>query len=116
MCLCTHVPDSTTAAQLDVHTALTHSLLLCFHVCVTCVVLLGVQARAIDLFHEWFNIYPLLVFPIAIFDRRPHQGYLRAPKNLFERKGPGVAGRGYTEGKCEMFFDLGAYGVPQKVC
>jgi Delta24-sterol reductase len=73
------------------------------------------MARAIDLFHEWFNIYPLLVFPIAIFDRRPHQGYLRAPKNLFTRKGPGVAGRGYTEGQCEMYFDLGAYGVPQKV-
>ncbi|KAG5176936.1 hypothetical protein JKP88DRAFT_189544 [Tribonema minus] len=71
------------------------------------------MARSIDLFHEWFNIYPLLVFPIAIFDRTPYKCWLRAPKNQFTRGGPGPGA--FTQGRCEMFFDLGAYGVPQRV-
>ncbi|CAM9420866.1 unnamed protein product [Phaeothamnion confervicola] len=68
--------------------------------------------RSIDLFHEWFEIYPLLVFPIAVFDRSPYKTWLRAPRNQFERQGrPGL----HSKGKCEMFFDLGAYGVPEAV-
>lgn len=64
------------------------------------------MSRSIDLFHEWFEIYPLLVFPIAIFDRLPYKTFLRAPANKFKRGGKKDA---------QMFFDLGAYGVPEKV-
>eukprot|EP00612_Vaucheria_litorea_P008520 CAMPEP_0171472976 /NCGR_PEP_ID=MMETSP0946-20130122/1580_1 /TAXON_ID=109269 /ORGANISM="Vaucheria litorea, Strain CCMP2940" /LENGTH=478 /DNA_ID=CAMNT_0012002679 /DNA_START=514 /DNA_END=1947 /DNA_ORIENTATION=- len=83
------------------------------HVVQDIIIPIDEMARSIDLFHEWFNIYPLLVFPIAIFDRAPYKTFLRAPPNQFRRGGthPGT----YTEGKCQMFFDLGAYGVPQKV-
>jgi hypothetical protein len=33
-----------------------------------------------------FEIYPLLIFPIAIFDHGKYQGFLRNPKNLVPGK------------------------------
>lgn len=69
---------------------------------------------ACDLFHEEFDIYPLLVFPIRIYDNGPGepQGFLRRPINPDGTDGPGDHRPGK---KWEMFFDLGAYGVPEKV-
>lgn len=57
------------------------------------------MARSLNLFHEWFEVYPLLIFPIAVFDHGPaHEGFLRNPTNK-------VKGKSF-----EMFFDLGVYG------
>jgi hypothetical protein len=57
------------------------------------------MARSLDLFHEWFEIYPLLIFPIAVFDHGPaREGFLHNPTNK-------VKGKSY-----QMFFDLGVYG------
>jgi delta24-sterol reductase len=73
------------------------------HVVQDIIIPIDEMARSIDLFHEWFEIYPLLIFPIAIYDHGEHEGFLRNPKD----KVPGK--------KYQMFFDLGAYGVPEKV-
>eukprot|EP00640_Fibrocapsa_japonica_P001930 CAMPEP_0113943062 /NCGR_PEP_ID=MMETSP1339-20121228/18816_1 /TAXON_ID=94617 /ORGANISM="Fibrocapsa japonica" /LENGTH=443 /DNA_ID=CAMNT_0000947817 /DNA_START=468 /DNA_END=1799 /DNA_ORIENTATION=+ /assembly_acc=CAM_ASM_000762 len=73
------------------------------HVVQDIIIPIDEMSKSIDLFHEWFEIYPLLVFPIAIFDKSPYKTFLRKPKNL-------IKGKDY-----EMFFDLGAYGVPEKV-
>ena len=62
------------------------------------------MSEAVDLFDDIFEVYPLLVFPIAIFDHgEKAQGFLRQP----QKKLPGK--------DFEMFFDLGAYGVPAAV-
>jgi delta24-sterol reductase len=56
--------------------------------------------RAVELFHELFEIYPLLVFPTRIYGHRDGRGFLRPPRAP-------LPGRDY-----QMFFDLGVYGVP----
>lgn len=85
------------------------------------------MSRSIDLFHEMFEIYPLLIFPIAVYDNTKDgspetdtsalpvgavhpqlpqaQGFMRVPPN--PTKLHGKIG--------QMYFDLGAYGVPQRV-
>jgi len=73
------------------------------HVVQDMMVPMSCMSEAIDKFHEWFDIYPLLFFPVAIFDHGPHEGFLRNPQRC-------LPGRNY-----QMFFNLGAYGVPQKV-
>eukprot|EP00494_Astrolonche_serrata_P006520 UN06544 len=63
--------------------------------------------RSIENFAEWFDTYPLLVFPMKIVnhgEKGKYNGMLTVPdKNLQKGK------------KWGMYFDLGAYGVPQKV-
>lgn len=57
-------------------------------------------------FDNWFGVYPLLVFPIRIYDRQAGgNGSLLTPKkeNL-------IPGRNYG-----LWVDLGAYGVPKIV-
>jgi hypothetical protein len=122
------------------------------------------MGRAIDLFHEMFEIYPLLVFPIAVFDNTK---VARSPRTVRKALTPNhrmdrtrrfrttcrwgrrdlscrslkgsctclPSRRNFTErlAKCERvrgesfvlsssqrhaglrYFDLGAYGVPQRV-
>jgi delta24-sterol reductase len=56
---------------------------------------------AVNKFHEWFDVYPLLVFPIRIWK---HEGdfldRLRNPE---------------PDTQSEMYFDLGVYGIPRAV-
>jgi len=60
--------------------------------------------EGIDKFDEWFGVYPLLVFPVRIYDRKELSGFLRPnPKELEKGKDYGI------------WVDLGAYGVPQKI-
>jgi Delta24-sterol reductase len=61
---------------------------------------MGAMKRAIDMTHELFEMYPILLYPSRITDRGPRSGQLRAPRDL-------VPGEGYG-----MYFDLGVYGVP----
>jgi Delta24-sterol reductase len=72
------------------------------HVVQNIIVPLSELPRRVELFEQWFNVYPLLVYPIRIFDRGK-QGFLRPPSNK-------AAGKNW-----QMFFDLGVYGVPDKV-
>lgn len=58
---------------------------------------------AVDLFHERFEVYPLLVYPIRIYDHGEFQGLQPRPRN----PEPGKA--------WEMYVDLGAYGIPPAV-
>lgn len=74
------------------------------HVVQDIIIPLNELSRSIDLFHEWFEVYPLLVFPITVF-RHEHEGFLRNPKE--EDLIPGT--------QKQMMFDLGVYGVPEKV-
>jgi delta24-sterol reductase len=77
------------------------------HVVQDIIVPIARMREAVDLFHEEFDIYPLLVFPIRIYDHSDRigtaQGMLRPPENLQPGK------------RWEMFFDLGAYGIPPAV-
>jgi len=59
------------------------------------------MATSVAKFHDWFNIYPLLVFPIRIWK---HEGDFLDRLRVAQK-----------EGESEMYFDLGVYGVPQCV-
>ncbi|MFW5926022.1 MAG: FAD-binding oxidoreductase [Myxococcota bacterium] len=59
--------------------------------------------EAVELSHERFGVYPLLVFPIRVYDHGDHQGLLRRPKQLRPGK------------DWDMYCDLGIYGVPAAV-
>jgi delta24-sterol reductase len=61
--------------------------------------------RAIELSEHLFDIYPVLVYPCAIFDHGEHSGQLRPP-----RPSTRVPGTNYG-----MYNDLGVYGVPAAV-
>ncbi len=58
---------------------------------------------AVALCHERVDTYPLLVFPIRIYDHGKHQGFLRKPKKLRSGK------------SWDMYVDLGVYGIPAAV-
>ncbi|KAJ1617411.1 hypothetical protein T492DRAFT_495224 [Pavlovales sp. CCMP2436] len=45
-------------------------------------------ADAVELFHKEWEIYPLLVFPIRIYDHGKHQGFLRRPTRTDGVDGP----------------------------
>ncbi|MCH9686855.1 MAG: FAD-binding protein [Deltaproteobacteria bacterium] len=61
--------------------------------------------RAIELSEHLFDIYPVLVYPCAIFDHGEDSGQLRRP-----RPETMVPGTNYG-----MYNDLGVYGVPAAV-
>jgi delta24-sterol reductase len=58
---------------------------------------------AVSLVDRVVDTYPLLVFPIRIFDHGQHQGFLRKPRQL--RRGK----------RWDMYVDLGVYGIPAAV-
>lgn len=61
-------------------------------------------AEGIENFDSWFGVYPLLVFPIRIYGRGKHSGFLTPRESdLFPGENFG------------MWVDLGAYGVPRAV-
>lgn len=61
--------------------------------------------RAIELSEHLFDIYPVLVYPCAIFDHGERSGQLRPPRP--DTLIPGT--------KIGMYNDLGVYGVPAAV-
>jgi delta24-sterol reductase len=63
------------------------------------------MAEGIEKFDVWYGVYPLLVFPLRVYDRGAHSGFLMPKKKHL--KGPG--------GKWGIWVDLGAYGAPRKV-
>lgn len=58
---------------------------------------------AVELADRLVETYPLLVYPIRVFDHGPLQGFVRAPK----RTRPGT--------DWDMYVDLGIYGIPAAV-
>ncbi|KAG8457262.1 hypothetical protein KFE25_011936 [Diacronema lutheri] len=82
------------------------------HVVQDIVVPIDSMQDGLKLFHEQFNIYPLLVFPIRIYDHGDKQGFLRRPRTIDGVDGPDGQHPGKAWG---MYVDLGAYGVPQAV-
>jgi delta24-sterol reductase len=56
--------------------------------------------RSVEEFHERFEVYPLLVYPIRIYDHGEHPGLQPNPRQLQPGK------------DWDMFVDLGAYGIP----
>jgi delta24-sterol reductase len=60
--------------------------------------------EGIEKFDNWYGVYPLLVFPIRIYDRGEGSGFLTPRKeNLIPGKDWGI------------WVDLGAYGAPRAV-
>jgi delta24-sterol reductase len=70
---------------------------------------MSAMSRAIDMNHELFEIYPVLIYPSRITDRGPMMGQLRQPRqdDLIKGRVPGT-----DHG---MYFDLGVYGVPRPI-
>jgi hypothetical protein len=72
-------------------------------------------AEGVRRFDDWFGVYPLLVFPVRIFDRGPMSGFLRPePAELDEAKHQPVHPSG-TQVPSGLWVDLGAYGVPKTI-
>jgi delta24-sterol reductase len=61
-------------------------------------------SEGIENFDSWFGVYPLLVFPIRIYGRGKHSGFLTP------RSSGLIPGENFG-----MWVDLGAYGVPRAV-
>lgn len=59
--------------------------------------------KSILLSDELFNIYPMLIFFIRIYDHGTYQGFLRKPENLSP---------GHNHG---LYFDIGIYGIPSAI-
>merc|ERR1719197_871798 len=73
-------------------------------------------------FDEWFGAYPLLVFPVRIFDRGHLSGMLTPrPSECGDHGydggmgGGGPNGGGLGRANSGLWVDLGAYGVPRNV-
>ena len=79
--------------------------------------------EGLDKFEEWWDIYPLLVFPIRTYDRGLHSGFLNP-------RGNNLCPKGSTEGEQRqdtttrtstttenwgIWVDLAAYGIPRTV-
>lgn len=73
-------------------------------------------AEGIEKFEQWWDIYPLLVFPLRTYDRGEHSGFLtiRNKDDLAPRR----KADGTTNGAKHdwgIWVDLAAYGVPRSV-
>lgn len=60
--------------------------------------------EGVDKFDEWYGVYPLLVFPLRVYDRGHLSGFLHPQKQHL------IKGKNYG-----IWVDLGAYGAPRKV-
>jgi len=54
--------------------------------------------ESLDYAHPVFEIYPLWICPVRLFNHSPYEGFLRNPK-----------------GPSEMYVDIGIYGIPKAV-
>ena len=62
--------------------------------------------EGLDKFEEWWDIYPLLLFPLRTYDRGIHSGFLNPHgRNLAPKKGANWG----------IWVDLAAYGTPKVV-
>eukprot|EP00994_Dinema_validum_P005088 NODE_318_length_1903_cov_64.604099_g228_i0.p1 GENE.NODE_318_length_1903_cov_64.604099_g228_i0~~NODE_318_length_1903_cov_64.604099_g228_i0.p1 ORF type:complete len:565 (+),score=129.66 NODE_318_length_1903_cov_64.604099_g228_i0:72-1766(+) len=60
--------------------------------------------NGIEKFDSWYGVYPLLVFPLRIYDRKENSGFLNPKgRNLHEGNDWGI------------WVDLGAYGAPRPI-
>eukprot|EP00472_Partenskyella_glossopodia_P008625 CAMPEP_0197517314 /NCGR_PEP_ID=MMETSP1318-20131121/2303_1 /TAXON_ID=552666 /ORGANISM="Partenskyella glossopodia, Strain RCC365" /LENGTH=573 /DNA_ID=CAMNT_0043066771 /DNA_START=60 /DNA_END=1781 /DNA_ORIENTATION=- len=60
--------------------------------------------KGIEKFDEWYGIYPLLVFPVRVYDRGQYSGMLTPRPDAIPE------GKNYGQ-----FVDIGAYGVPRNI-
>lgn len=73
------------------------------HVVQDIVIPIRSMEEAVSRFDAWFGIYPLLVFPIRLYDHGELTGFLPRPRQCEEGE------------SFEMYFDLGVYGIPPAV-
>lgn len=67
--------------------------------------------ECIENFDEWYGVYPLLVFPLRVYDRGEHSGFL-TPHSRNCHGDPAKGKDGLPWG---IWCDLGAYGAPRDV-
>jgi delta24-sterol reductase len=82
-------------------TETTRKLRDAFHIVQDMLVPVSCLEKSILYFHEHFNVYPLWLSPMAIYDNEQKMGFihpLRLPDGSID----------------ELFVDIGAYGSPQK--
>jgi len=68
------------------------------------IVPLKILKEGVEKFDEWYGIYPLLIFPVRVYDRGDLSGMLRPRKDLLNK------GKNYG-----IWVDIGAYGVPRAI-
>lgn len=72
-------------------------------------------AEGVQNFDKWFGVYPLLVFPVRIFDRGALSGFLSpdaSELDLPQHQPLHPSGKRVPSG---LWVDLGAYGVPRLI-
>eukprot|EP01042_Synura_sphagnicola_P006610 gene6610-8454_t len=73
------------------------------HVCVESIMPVADVAEGVLKYDEWFGVYPLLVFPLRVYDRGHLSGFLNPRgRNLVPGKDWGI------------WVDIGAYGTPRE--
>lgn len=71
--------------------------------------------EGLDNFERWWDIYPLLLFPLRTYDRGEHSGFLNPRgRNLAPGYDPKAA-RPESRTPWGIWVDLAAYGVPRQV-
>eukprot|EP00471_Norrisiella_sphaerica_P002563 CAMPEP_0184485168 /NCGR_PEP_ID=MMETSP0113_2-20130426/6811_1 /TAXON_ID=91329 /ORGANISM="Norrisiella sphaerica, Strain BC52" /LENGTH=580 /DNA_ID=CAMNT_0026866499 /DNA_START=229 /DNA_END=1971 /DNA_ORIENTATION=+ len=65
---------------------------------------LTILEEGISRFDEWYGIYPLLIFPVRVYDRKGLSGMIHPRKDLL------LPGKNYG-----IWVDIGAYGVPRAI-
>jgi len=73
------------------------------HVIQDIILPIGALKESVLISHELFEVYPLLIYPIRIYDYGKYQGFLRKPENLLPDRNYG------------MFHDMGVYGIPRAI-
>lgn len=64
-------------------------------------------AEGLRLFDDVFGVYPLLVFPVRVWNRGELSGFITPPEHLLETSAAGE--------RTALYVDVGAYGVPREV-
>jgi len=73
---------------------------------------IGKLAEGAAKFDEWYGCYPLLAFPVRVYDRGERSGFLRPRKDALVAANAADA---KAVPAYAVWVDLGAYGVPRAV-
>ena len=72
-------------------------------------------AEGLHKFEQWWEIYPLLIFPLRVYDREEHSGFLHPQKHNLAPGWDPNAKREESRTPWGIWVDLAAYGVPRQV-
>jgi len=72
-------------------------------------------AEGLDQFEQWWDIYPLLIFPLRVYDRGIRSGFLHPQERNLAPNYDKKSDRPESKTPWGIWTDLAAYGVPRAV-